>query len=510
MSTEVDLRQLKVERPDKPSRSHSRALVSRYVIPAAILLGFTSLVLIAAKDSLVSRRAVQVVPVIVSRGVVYQSGVSLFQAAGWVEPRPTPIMVSALAEGVIEELLVVEGQTVSAGEPLARLSQTDARLALEEAEAEVRLRDSDLTGIEAELLAVTSRLENPLHLKNLLADAQSQLAKIDRELTSLPTLIAAATARLTYARSNAEGKRAAAGSLAGRIVEQAESEFRAAEAELQELQGREPGVRQEAAKLRERVEGLSQQASLLVDEKRAVSEAKAKLIGAQARADLARLMVDRSKLRLERMTILAPVDGRVLKILASPGTLVGNFGGETTNRASAVVTLYQPDQLQVRADVRLEDVPLVVVGQRVRIETASSKSTLNGTVLQATSSANIQKNTLEVKVSIDDPPAALRPEMLVSTTFLAPELPKSEETGVKARERILIPRNLISDGEGAAAVWIVNASGLASRRSIQTGGDAGNGLVEVVEGLVPTDKLIDSPPSDLTEGERLTITGNAR
>jgi len=491
-------------------RRRSRAVVARYLIPAAILLGFTGLVLIAAKDSLVSRRAVQVVPVIVSRGVVHQSGVPLFQAAGWVEPRPTPIMVSAMAEGVIEELLVVEGQSVSEGEPLARVSQTDARLTLEEAEAEVRLRDSDVTGIEAELLAVTSRLENPLHLKNLRADAQSQLAKIERELTSLPTLIAAGTARLTYARSNAEGKRAAAGSLAGRIVEQAESEYRAAEAELQELQGREPGVRQEAAKLRERVEGLSQQASLLVDEKRAVSEAKAKLIGAQARADLARLMVDRSKLRLERMTIRAPVDGRVLKILASPGTLVGNVGGETTSRASAVVTLYQPDQLQIRADVRLEDVPLVEVGQQVRIETASSKTALKGTVLQATSSANIQKNTLEVKVSIDDPPPALRPEMLVSTTFLAPELPTSEESGVKARERVLIPSNLIALDDGVAAVWIVDASGVAAKRSIQTGGDAGNGLVEVVEGLVPTDKLIDSPPSDLTGGERLTITENAR
>lgn len=510
MSTEVDLRQLKVERPPAPPRLRARAVVSRYVIPAAILLGFATLIVIAAKDSLVSRRAVQVTPVVVSRGEVQRAGVALFQAAGWVEPRPTPIVVSALADGVIEELLVVEGQEVAAGEPVAKLSQTDARMAVAEVEAEQRLREAEVSGVEAELLAAQQRLENPLHLKNPLADAQSQLAKVERELTSLPTLIAAASARLNYARSNAEGKRAAADSLAGRIVEQAESEYRAAEAELKELQGREPGVREEAAKLRERVEGLSQQAALLVDEKQAVSEAKAKLAGAQARADLASLMVERSRLRLERMTIRSTVAGRVLKLLASPGTMVGNATSGATLTSNAVLTMYRPDQLQVRADVRLEDVPLVEVGQEVRIETASAKTPLRGTVLQATSSANIQKNTLEVKVSIDDPPAALRPEMLVSTTFLAPDRPQETPVKAEATERILVPRSLVQQADGTATIWIIDAAGQAAQRAIAIGGDAGNGLVEATKGLTPTDKLIIAPPPDLAEGEPITIAADSQ
>src|SRR5205823_9016957 len=95
----------------------------------------------------------------------------------------------------------------------------------------------------------------------------------------------------------------------------------------------------------------------------------------------------------------------------------------THQDASTVVTLYDPASLQVRADVRLEDVPRVVPGQRVRIETPAT-APMAGEVLFATSQADIQKNTLQVKVAVTDPPPALRPDMLVQATFLAPAAAK--------------------------------------------------------------------------------------
>ncbi|HBL44518.1 MAG TPA: hemolysin D, partial [Planctomycetaceae bacterium] len=58
-------------------------------------------------------------PVIVTQSSIRNAGTPLFQAAGWVEPRPTPVRVAALSPGVIEELLVVEDQKVKQGEPIA-------------------------------------------------------------------------------------------------------------------------------------------------------------------------------------------------------------------------------------------------------------------------------------------------------------------------------------------------------------------------------------------------------
>src|SRR5262245_66194029 len=131
MSTPVDLRQLAVRR-EGPARAGAppprrRHLLTRYLLPGAILLGFAALVAWAGWDSLLPARPVTVVPVLASRAELRQEGTPLFQGAGWVEPRPTPVVVTALAEGVIEKLLVVEDQQVKAGEPVATPIAADRR-----------------------------------------------------------------------------------------------------------------------------------------------------------------------------------------------------------------------------------------------------------------------------------------------------------------------------------------------------------------------------------------------
>jgi RND family efflux transporter MFP subunit len=243
----------------------------------------------------------------------------------------------------------------------------------------------------------------------------------------------------------------------------------------------------------------------LVDEERALNDASAQLEAAQARHDLARVALERAQLQLDRATILSPFDGRVLKLLASPGTLVGSADAEGKRNAE-VVSLYQPDYLQVRADVRLEDVGSVEVGQPVRIETAASREPLSGKALQVTSSANIQKNTLEVKVSIENPPPALRPEMLATVTFLTAEREATTSPAVVVREHILIPQSLAKrDGE-QAFVWLATGDGRATKRRIVVGPTADHEMIQVLEGLTPTDKLIDTPPADLVDGEMIAVS----
>jgi multidrug efflux pump subunit AcrA (membrane-fusion protein) len=263
MTTQVDLQQLRVERAAAGIRRAGRSVLSRYVVPGGIVIGFAVLFAIAVKDRWITRRTVRALPVAVVRADVRRAAAPLFQAPGWVEPRPTPILVSAQTTGVIEELCVVEGQEVAKGEPLARLQQIDGQLAVQQAQAELRLRAADVVSAETAKVAAEKRFQNPLHLKIALAEAQSQLAKVERDLTSLPNLVAAAQSRLDFARTNAERKRQAANVIAGRLVEQAESDLRAAEAELKELEGRGPGLRQEIGRLGEQAESLGQQLTLL-------------------------------------------------------------------------------------------------------------------------------------------------------------------------------------------------------------------------------------------------------
>lgn len=508
MSTPLDLSQLARSRPP-PEAARTigkRSFVSRYVVSGVILLGFAGLLAWAARDKLLSRKGVTVVPVVVTRGEVHQEGTSLFQAAGWIEPRPTPLLVTALTEGVVAQILVVEGQSVKAGEPIARLSDVDAKLVVRDVEATLSLREAEVRSIEAELKGAELRMKHPAHLDAALAEADSLLAKTETELAKVPFLIDSATARLDFARRSLEGKRLAGTGIPERILQQAESDQATAQAELAELKQRGPRLQREVETLTRKRTALTQQRELLIDESRELADARAKLQAATARQEQAKLAVERAELALDRTTIRAPVDGKVLQLVARPGTRVTAMEGAALLGAATIATLFDPNMLQVRADVRLEDVGQVLSGQPVRIETASVKTPLDGFVLQATSVANIQKNTLEVKVAIKNPPPTVRPEMLVTATFLAP--PQAAATGEKqSRERLLVPKQLLVTSDRGSGVWIVDPAGLAEFRSIRVGQAGEGSLVEVLEGLTPTDKIISGGREGLQAKDRVTITG---
>lgn len=506
-NSNLDLSQLALNRsPTRPPAADPRRnkWLVRYVLPAIILLGFVVLLLATAGIQLWPRTTVTVMPVIVKRGTVSQAGTPLFQAAGWIEPRPTPVTVPALISGVIEHLLVVEGQQVKQGEPIAHLIAIDAELRVERAQALLAQRQSELSRAQAEQRAAETRLSKPVHLHALLADAQSLLAKAKTEYDKLPFLITAADAQVAFTRRSLDGKRAAGTAVAGLVLEQANQSHAAAIAELEELQARQPNLKHEIETLREKVRAIDEQLSLLVEERRQLAEAQAKVALETARRDEAELSVREAELALARTIVRAPIDGRVLRLVASPGARVA--GMEASGNTSAVIEMYDPNRLQVRADVRLEDVPLVIVGAPVKIETASSGKTIAGHVLRATSSANVQKNTLEVKVELVDPPATISPEMLVTATFLAPNV-AADPADAQDAERLYAPRSLIRNDDDGSFVWIVDAQSRAIKRNVTLGSDAEDGLVEVTEGLVITDKLIAANVDALEDGAHVTLGG---
>jgi multidrug efflux pump subunit AcrA (membrane-fusion protein) len=451
------------------------------------------------------RPAVQVVPVIVKRSAAGPTGTKLFQAAGWIEPRPTPISVAALAPGVIEQLMVVEGQQVEKDQPIARLISVDAELAVQQAEATLAIREGELARAEAERKAAQLRLENPVHLQVQRAEAESALAKANTELAKLPFLIEAAEASVEFMRRNFEGKLAAESAIAGRIVEQTKSQHVAARANLQELLQRGPNLNREAEALQAKVDAIAKQIELLIEERRQLEEARAKVQSTSALRDEARLQLRKAELTLQRNVIRAPMTGRILRLVSAPGMRVMGLDVMAVHNSSTVVEMYDPARLQVRADVRLEDLPMVTRGQRVEIETASSADPIEGRVLRATSTANIQKNTLEVKVELIDPPQSVSPEMLVTATFLAPD---GGGGASDHRDRIFIPEQLVRTGQsGSSAVWIVDPNDLAQQRVVALGQLTTDGLVEVVDGLNVTDKLVASDPSALKPGRPVNVAG---
>ncbi|MCI0459225.1 MAG: efflux RND transporter periplasmic adaptor subunit, partial [Gemmataceae bacterium] len=277
----------------------------------------------------------------------------------------------------------------------------------------------------------------------------------------------------------------------------------AAASELEARQGR---LKQEVEAQKLRRDALRQRLELKTEETRALGDTQAQVEAAQARVHLAETALAAARLRVERMVVRAPVTGRVLALVARPGTRLMGLAPGGMQEASTVVTLYDPARLQVRADVRLEDVPRVQPGQSVKIETpAAPGGALDGEVLFPTAQADKAKNTLEVKVAIKDPPSTLRPDMLVQVTFLAPPAPRG--AGASEPLRLLVPRALVETGEGGAHVWVADqAAGVARRRTLKLGAVSAE-LVEVVDGLNAGDRLIAGGREGLRDGERITVTG---
>ncbi len=507
----LDLSQLALDRSPRGvsvgGKSRPRKWLTRYVLPAAILVGFLSLLAATAGTGLWPKRSVQVLPVIVKRSDISETGTPLFQAAGWVEPRPTSINVPALAAGVIEQLLVVEGQAVKKDQPIAQLISIDAEISAKQAEAALAKSEGELRRAVAGQRAAKVRLEKPVHLQVQLADANGTLAKTRTELAKLPFLIESAIARLEYSRQSVEGKKVARKAVAGIVLQKAESEFASADADLRELQVRKPNLQFEVDALQDKVVALQTQLELLVEETRQFEEADAKIDSSRASRDEAILRLQQAKLAVDRNTIYAPIDGRILRLVASPGMRVMGLEANAGQNSSTVVEMYDPARLQVRADVRLEDVPLVQIGQAVEIETALAEKMIRGRVLQTNSTANIQKNTLEVKVELLEPPPAIRPEMLVTATFLAPDTALTATTATTQSERIFIPKQLLQSAESGSFVWVVDADARAQRCGVATGKATEGELVEVTVGLSVTDKLISSNTDGLKPNSRVKVTG---
>ncbi len=510
MSANVDLKQLAVERSGSAGIAPRRHLLSRYVVPALLLLGTIALVGWASFELIFPPRSVAVVPVLASRSATQQEGTPLFQAAGWIEPRPTPIRVAAFSPGFVQQLLVVEGQAVKAGEPIAELVKEDAELGLQRAEVDLRLRKAELQACQATLEAATTRFDQPVHLEAALAEAEAELAKVDTDLADLPFEIQRAESNLGYAKRNFEGKASATSSVAGRALDQAKSEFASAQTLVEELQRRVASRQREQNALVRRRDALQRQLELRTDELRAKDEAAANVEAAAARVQQAEVSLAEAKLQLDRMTVVAPVDGRVLQLIAHPGSrLMVGRGNDESHDASTVVTLYRPDMLQVRVDVRFEELPAIHVGQTVSITSPAVATPIQGTVLFIGSEADIQKNTLQVKVALDSPPDVLKPEMLVDVTFLASKVSTSDDQLTETM-RIYVPQQLIETAEGTTFVWEADeTAGVARRIRVELGRPGGEGCVEVTRGLNLTSRLIASGRDDLRDGDRIRVEGEA-
>lgn len=393
-----------------------------------------------------------------SAGELSFEGPTLFQASGWVEPDPFLIRATTLYSGVVAAVHVLEGERVKQGQLLATLVREDAELDLQTAQAQRAEAKASLAGSAANLSASEAFLE-------------SKRREVTAALARLNELVDEST-RLTQA---------------GRDVFR-ESQIRQAAFRVESQQAMVEATR---AKV---VEAEAQREQ----RQAAVELAKAKL--ARAEAEIAR-----RELALARTQVTSPVDGRIQRLYAAPGKK--RMLAMDDPESATIATLYQPERLQARIDVPLEEAAQLVIGRPVRLRsTLLPDQVFEGRVSRIDGQADIQRNTLQAKVEILNPADRLRPEMLCRAEFLA--APKVSGDGAisapasPGRVALYLPESALVGSGREISAWVVDASGKhLERRELRLGDERRDGHVRVLDGLRPGDVVVNHPPGDLEADE---------
>ena len=383
---------------------------------------------------------------------------ALFQASGWIEPDPFAIRIPSLLDGVVNDLLILEGQHVVKGQKVATLIDEDAKLSLQHATAKYQQSKALEDEISFEIAVLEANLKAAENFyKQRLAIRDKHLDLV-RRLRQLPVD--------TISRAEANQSKIQLVALNHLVLE---SEFK-----VEEIQKRQ----------------------ILLEAKRKTQQTISSVfeIGAQ-----------KAELDLNRTKILSPADGIVLKLLTSPGRrLMSNMDSPD---ASSVAVLYKKGNLQARIDVPLADAANVFVGQEVEIISSMlPEKVFHGLVTRISGEADLQRNTLEIKVRLMDPDDRLRPEMLCRAKFLAPQITNDQNVSASALG-VLIPQILIPEtGKKHHQLFIVSQDGkTAEVVSIEVGDKVVGNYISIISGLRGGEQIIADPPQSLRAGDRIKI-----
>src|SRR5256886_7411307 len=167
---------------------------------------------------------------------------------------------------------------------------------------------------------------------------------------------------------------------------------------------------------------------------------------------------------LENTYIRAPFSGTVLRKEAEVGEVVApSVGGGLTR--GAVVTMADLRTLEVEVDVNEAYIARITSAQKARITLdAYPDTSFRGLVRQVVPTADRQRATVQVKVSILDHDPRILPEMGARVDFLEPERPAAAHgAAAPVPPRIRIPAGAVRERDGQTAVWLVRDGRLEPR-----------------------------------------------
>lgn len=344
------------------------------------------------------------------------------------------VQVSTQSGGLVLEVAVEAGDRVRAGDLLVQFDDSQARAAVEQAKASVAQANARVEQLRRVGAIVASET---------LRQARTELENAERELTRSEQLAGAGV--VTPAELD-EARRA-------RDVARAQ----ATAAEAQQIAAAPHGADSRVALT-----------ALL-----------------QARAQL-----EAESVRLAQCRVAALNDGVVLSRSVEPGDVV--------QPASTLLVLAVDAETELVINPDERNLPLISLDQPARASAdAYPDQTFDAAVSYIAPSIDPQRGSIEVRLSVPQPPPFLKPDMTVSVDL----------TVAKKSGALTLPSGAVQSATSSEPwVWAIE-DGRAVRRPVRVG-IRGDGSIEVASGLTEGEAVLLPERRTLSEGQRVRMERN--
>ncbi|MEW6771449.1 MAG: efflux RND transporter periplasmic adaptor subunit [Bacillota bacterium] len=363
-------------------------------------------------------------------------------ATGKVETLYQAEVVAPFAARLVR-LKVKEGDRVAAGEVLAELDTSDVEDRVKEAEAALAAAETELSAALA-----PARPEEIAQAEAALEAAEAAAEAAEKKLERYRFLFE------QEAVSEAELEAAEIG------YTQAKAEATAAEVRLAALKEKDP----------KQIEVY------------------------RARVNQARVAVENARRAAAKGRLTSPITGVVLQRTAKQGDYL--------QPGLPVLTVGDPERLQVVADLSEQDVRGVRAGQDAEINWIGRPDKTWRAKVARVSPAVTRKTELEtekavrVYIALDEP--GLLPGATVDVIIHR----------VRPRKAVLVPTEAVVEKGKEKAVFAVD-KGVARKRTVDVGGS--NELYsEIRAGLKAGTRVILNPPADLRDGQPVRVSGGVK
>ncbi len=448
-------------------KRRKRIIIIVVVCLAALLLAIIGLVTCAA------RSVMETVQSEMQTAVVTRSELSpAVQATGNVKPG-SRVAITPEVAGIVQDVRVVEGQHVEAGDVLFTLKNTELEKSVADARSALDKAHQALNHAQASVDAAWTSYNDAVDAYN----------------RSIETMEDA------EARAEADANRAYSAAYDKAIDAIPKSATKAERKQLVE----------EAKQLAQMAYNEAYAAAGVVDPgsfdhstyTSAIDTANSAVVEAEGGVSDAQRSYNYAVEEADKRTVRAPVAGTLLALSVVPGSAVGGAAGGTSTAGDTLAEIGNLASLSIDIEVNEIDVSNVTVGQRAQVSfTAVPDLQLEGSVTSVASVASGSGGdanaatgstgvvTYKATVAIDHPDERLKPGMSASVKIATSDAPSV----------LVVPAEaLIEDGASAYVLVVRDGNNLDMEQREVVVGERSGSQVAIDEGLEEGETVVTSP-----------------